>query len=307
MTNTQKYAGVIVPMISPLSASGDIDRDACRRIVEHIVTADCAPFLAGTTGESHSLDDLQKATLVAETVSQTGGRQPVYAGISDNCLSSAIAKARDYSVLGADVAVAHLPCYYTIERDEMEAWYRQLADQSPLPVIIYNIPSTTGLSMPLDLVDRLSSHDNIVGLKESERGDDRLDRALALWGDREDFTFHLGWAAKSAYGLARGLDGIVPSSANFVPALYRQLYQAAKSGDVQEAERLQSLTDDISLYYQDGRVLSRSLPMLKAMMASADLCEAHAAPPMLTLAGSDVARIGEDLRARFGLSGGSLT
>jgi len=300
MTNKEKYVGIVVPMVSPLTADGDVDRAATRRIVEHMVDAGCAPFVAGTTGESHSLNDVQKATLVAETVGQAGRRQLVYAGISDNCLASSVAKAKAYKALGADVVVAHLPCYYAIEEDQMERWYLALADRSPLPLILYNIPVTTGLSMPLDLVDRLSQHDNIVGFKDSERGDGRLNQALALWRDREDFTFHLGWAAKSAYGLLNGLDGIVPSSANLVPALYRALYDAAKQGDAAEAERLQGVTDEISRYYQEGRILSRSLPALKVMLAAAGLCGPHAASPMLTLPDEELARVVADMRGRFG-------
>ncbi|RIA45541.1 4-hydroxy-tetrahydrodipicolinate synthase [Hephaestia caeni] len=300
MTNKERYIGVVVPMITPLTADGDLDAAATRRIVEASVSARCAPFVAGTTGESASLSDAQKAALVREAVDQAAGRQLVYAGIADNRLASAIDKAREYQALGADAVVAHLPCYYAIDEDQMKRWYLALAERSPLPVILYNIPVTTGLSMPLALVDELSRHENIVGFKDSERGDERLDEALALWREREDFTFHLGWAAKSAHGLKNGLDGIVPSSANLVPALYRALYDAAKRGDVAEADRLQSVTDDISRYYQEGRILSRAIPVFKAMMAAAGLCGPDVAPPMQPLADDELARVAEEVRVRFG-------
>ena len=300
MTNKELYAGVIVPMITPLTVDGEVDTAAVARVVNAMVAARCAPFVAGTTGESHSLSDAQKAALVKEAVAQAADRQLVYAGISDNCLGSALDKAKHYRTLGADAVVAHLPCYYAIEQDEMKRWYLTLAERSPLPVILYNIPVTTGLSMPLALVDDLSRHENIVGFKDSERGDQRLDDALALWRGREDFTFHLGWAAKSSYGLQHGLDGIVPSSGNLAPALYRGIYDAAKRGDATEADRLQAITDEISRYYQEGQILSRSIPIFKAMMAAFDLCGPHVAPPMLTLADAEAARIAANVRGRFG-------
>jgi dihydrodipicolinate synthase/N-acetylneuraminate lyase len=300
MTNKERYIGVVVPMITPLGADGDLDAAATRRIVEGIVSARCAPFVAGTTGESASLSDAQKTALVRETVGQTAGRQLVYAGISDNRLASALDKAHQYQALGADVVVAHLPCYYAIDEDQMKRWYLALAERSPLPVILYNIPVTTGLSMSLALVDALSRHENIVGFKDSERGEERLNKALALWRDREDFTFHLGWAAMSAHGLKNGLDGIVPSSANLVPALYHALYDAAKRGDFAEADRLQAITDDISRYYQEGHILSRAIPRFKALMAAAGLCGPHVAPPMLPLSDAELARVAEEAHARFG-------
>ena len=300
MSIKEKYAGVVVPMITPLSADGGLDVAAAKRIAGNLVAHRCAPFVAGTTGESHSLSDNQKAACVKAAVEAAEGRELVYAGVSDNCLFSAIDKARQYKEIGADVVVAHLPCYYKIEEEQMRTWYQALADASPLPVMMYNIPVTTGLSMPLPLVDELSRHENIVGFKDSERGDERLARSLALWRDRTDFTYHLGWAAMSAYGLKNGLDGIVPSSANLVPALYRGIYDASKSGDFVEADRLQAITDDISDYYQKDRILSRSIPVFKAMMQAFGLCEAHAASPMITLSVDEIAAITVEVRDRYG-------
>ena len=118
-------------------------------------------------------------------------------------------------------------------------YFEKLADASPLPIMLYNIPVTTHLSMPISLVDKLSYHDNIVGFKDSERGDDRLNESLNLWKNRNDFTYHLGWAAMSSYGLQNGLDGIVPSSGNLVPGLYRAIYDNVKAGNFEEANAIQ--------------------------------------------------------------------
>jgi 4-hydroxy-tetrahydrodipicolinate synthase len=169
---------------------------------------------------------------------------------------------------------------------------------------LYNIPVTTNLSLPLALLDELSHHENIVGVKDSERGDDRLRDSLELWRDRDDFTFHLGWAAMSSFGLQHGLDGIVPSSANLVPGLYRAIYDAAKSGDAGEADRLQAITNDISDYYQVGYTLSRSIPIFKAMMSEFGLCSPSVAAPMLALSGEELEKVRAESRERFGGSVG---
>ena len=286
-------------MITPLTADYRLDEDGARRIVRGLVNDRCAPFVCSTTGEAASLSDRDKAELVRVAVDEAGGQQLIYAGIADNCLAGSLNKAEEYCALGADVAVAHLPYYYPIDEAEMEAYFEALADACPLPLILYNIPVTTGLSVPVALLDKLSRHGNIVGVKDSERGDDRLRECLALWRGREDFSFHLGWAAMSAFGLLNGLDGIVPSSANMVPGLYRALYDAARRGDDAEANRLQAITDDISAYYQKDLSLSRSIPKFKAMLEACGICGPFAAPPMLTLSERERELVAEEVRARF--------
>ncbi len=299
-TAKQTYRGVIVPMITPLDKDGEVDEASVRKIVENLVRNKCSPFVAGTTGESASLTDSQKDQLVRVTVDETAGRELVYAGIADNCYEASISQSWRYRDAGANVVVSHLPCYYPIDEEQMRAYFTRLADASPIPVILYNIPVTTNLSVPLPLIDELSYHENIVGLKDSERGDDRLAEGLRLWRDRDDFTFHLGWAAMSSYGLQNGLDGIVPSSGNLVPALYRKIYDAAKSGDDVEADRVQAITDEISAYYQEGYLLSRSIPQFKAMMNAFGVCQPFAASPMLTLSAEEIAAVKEEVVPRFG-------
>lgn len=294
------YCGVVVPMITPLDKNGAIDEAGVGNIVRSLVANRCSPFVASTTGESSSLSDASKADLVKCAVEVTAGNGLVYAGIADNCLQASLDKAYWYCDLGADVVVSHLPCYYPIDEEQMKAYFLALADACPLPVMLYNIPVTTNLSMPLALIDALSHHGNIVGIKDSERGEDRLRDSLDLWRDRVDFTFHLGWAARSSFGLQNGLDGIVPSSANLVPGLYRGLYDAAKRGDTAEADRLQAITDDISAYYQKDQPLSRAVPIFKAILAAFEICQPHVASPMLTMSGKELEAIKDEVLERFG-------
>ncbi len=293
------YCGVIVPMVTPLDASGAVDPAGVEKIIAGLVKNRCAPFVAGTTGESASLSDAEKERLVGLAVSTTNGRQIVYAGIADNCFEASVEKAHRYKELGADAVVAHLPCYYPIDEGQMAAYFGALADASPLPLLLYNIPVTTKLSVPVTLLDELSQHENVVGAKDSERSEERLRDCLDRWRDREDFTFHLGWAAKSAFGLLDGLDGIVPSSANLVPHLYRGIYDAAKSGDAAEANRLQAITDIISAYYQEGFPLSQSIPRFKTMLEAFDICQPHVALPMITLCDDERATVIQDAQSQF--------
>ncbi len=299
MNIKEKYCGVIVPMVTPFTSEIEIDKKGVENIVRRLLQNKCNAFVLGTTGESSSVSNKQKAALVRYAVEAVNGKNLVYAGISSNCYRESIENAMIFHDLGADVAVAHLPCYYPINENQMKAYFTKLADESPLPLMLYNIPSTTNLSIPVELIDELSYHENIVGFKDSERGEERLGTGLRLWKDREDFTFHLGWAAMSSFGLQHGLDGIVPSTGNLVPGLYRKIYELAKKGEKDEADRIQAITNEISAYYQQGRLLSEAIPVLKAMMATWNLCLPYAALPLLTLSTDEQKSVRIDMDMRF--------
>ena len=300
MNIKEKYCGVIVPMVTPLNSKMEIDKDGVEKIVKRLIKNQCNAFVLGTTGESSSVSNRQKAMLVEYTVEAVDGENLVYVGISGNCYQESIENSMIFHDLGADVAVAHLPCYYPINEGQMRNYFMRLADDSPLPLMLYNIPSTTNLSIPIELIDELSHHENIVGFKDSERGEDRLEQGLKLWKDRSDFTYHLGWAAMSSYGLLNGLDGIVPSTGNLVPALYRKIYDMAKQGEREEADKAQAITDEIGAYYQQGRILSEAIPVLKAMMSAAGLCQPYVALPMITLTEKEREQVRKDMMERFG-------
>jgi dihydrodipicolinate synthase/N-acetylneuraminate lyase len=281
MKKAKKYSGVVVPMISPFTAGGDIDLPAAGRVVEHIVAGGCAPFVLGTTGESASIPLKGRAEFVNVMVKQTHGRAMTYAGIASNCFRESVDAAKAYFDLGVGCVVANLPSYYPLKGEQMLAYYEKLADAVHGPVMLYNITITTHMSIPLDVADKLSKHPNIVGLKDSERNEERMTESIKLWKDRQDFTHVMGCAALSAKALLLGSDGIVPSTGNFVPRMFRELYDAAVKGDAATAERLQRETDEMAKIYQGPRVLSESLAALKAMMNELGLCGAAVLPPLV--------------------------
>ncbi len=283
MKPEKKYHGVIVPMITPLKQDNTIDGESVGRIVGLLKNAGVYPFILGTTGEAPSISDEQKDRMVAETVKYVGADCLVYAGISSNCFDESVTMAHKYHAMGVDVVVATLPAYYPMNNQQMVSYFTDLADQMPCPLIIYNMPATVKISIPLAVLDQLSKHPNIVGTKDSERDMERLDRSIELWKDRPDFVHLLGWAAQSAYALKKGSDGIVPSTGNFVPELYEDLYQSTLEGKFERAEDLQQQTNDLSLLYQKDRILSQSIPALKSILAVMGICGTQVLPPMYRL------------------------
>lgn len=283
MKNIKKYSGVVVPMVTPLRADKSIDLDAVTTLVNHLIEGGCHPFVLGTTGESSSVTFENKVALVKKTVEAAGGKAMVYAGISGNSFQESLDQATIYTDLGADVLVAHVPYYYPLNQNHILNYYQQLASAVSLPLIVYNMPMTTNMSIDLETADVLSQHPNIVGYKESERGEERMAKAIGLWKDREDFSYLLGWAAKSYEGMLLGADGLVPSTGNLTPQLYSTIYESVLSGNNETAQKAQEKSDAISKVYQENQILCNAIPILKFLLAKYNLCTKEVLLPMIAL------------------------
>lgn len=280
-----KYKGVVVPMITPVTDAGEIDTCAIERIIQLFAIYNVSPLLMGTTGEGNSVSPEQSMQVVEAAVKAVpkGSEMIIYAGLNGCSTREHIKMAEAYRQLGADVIVATLPSYYALTDEQMFSYYQTLADNIKAPLMLYNIKATTHMSIPVEVVRRLSTHPNIVGLKDSERDAERMDACLNISRDNPNFAYFCGWAAQSANSLAKGADGIVPSTGNFVPGMFADLYEAAIAGNLEKANKLQQETDEIARIYQEGRTLGQSLAALKVMMSSKNLCGCGMLSPLTRL------------------------
>src|SRR6185437_13519228 len=222
---SKKYQGVVVPAITPLNADLTLDTAAVEKLFAFFRKYGAHPFILGTTGEFPSLPGDLKLQYI--------------------CLADTLEHARIALGEGADVLVCNLPSYYQLAETQILNYFETLAEKIAGPWMIYNIPSTTHHSIPLPLVDKLSHHPNIVGLKDSERNEERLVTALQMWSGRKDFSHLLGWSARSAFSLLHGGDGLVPSSGNLSPGVYTDMFKAMSAGDIDHLNRLQGLSDQL--------------------------------------------------------------
>ena len=283
----KKYKGVVVPMVTPVKENGTLDTQAVERIIAFFVQAGVSPLLMGTTGEGNSVSQKDGLLFVETAVKAAQKRITIYAGLTGNCFAEQLAQAEAYTKAGADVIVATLPTYYALTPEQMENYYRTLADSIKGPLMLYNILATTHMSIPVDVIRRLADHPNIVGLKDSERDLERMAQCIEIAKDRDDFCYFCGWAAQSAHSLELGGDGIVPSTGNFVPEMFQQLYEAAVAGDMATANRLQDETNEIAKIYQKDRTLGQSLTALKVMMQTKGLCEPWMLMPLTRLSAAE--------------------
>jgi 4-hydroxy-tetrahydrodipicolinate synthase len=227
-----------------------------------------------------------KLRLAELTVEHTAKRSMVYAGISDTCLADSIEAARVYFERGIDVAVAHLPLSYHLSPEEQEAYYMRLSQNITGPLMLYNMPITTHMSIPLEVVARLRNRPNIVGLKDSENDPARLANEINEFAGQPDFVIMIGVNTLLAQTLQQGADGIVPSLGNMVPGLCQRLYECACNGDNSGAETCQQQLNALSDLLRKGLSLGKSLGAHKTAMSALSLCGPDMLPPIQPLAES---------------------
>ena len=296
MKINEKYHGVVVPMVTPVTKEGNIDTKAVERIIENFAENNVSALIMGTTGEGNSVSISQGAEMIKAASETAKGRILIYAGLCGTCWSDQMHAAKAFVEAGADVIAATLPSYYALTPEQMYTYYKNLADIVSVPLMLYNITITTHMSIPLDVIERLSHHPNIVGLKDSENNLERMEDALKLFADRDDFAYFCGCAANSAHALKLGADGIVPSVGNYAPKLYNDLFEAGINGNEAEAERLQQLTIEMGKVNTKGLTLGQSLAGLKVIMKEYGLCDTYMLPPLTELDEATVERIKSEIK-----------
>lgn len=280
MLKTKKFHGVVIPVVTPFTQNGKIDSAAAERMINFFIEAETFPFILGTTGEANSMTLELRSELVKIVSKYLNGRTTLYVGIADNCLKNSVLAAKTYHDLGADAFVAHAPYYYPLNEEHLLKYFETLAEKLPGPLFIYNIPSTTHISLSIKLIEELSKHPNIKGLKDSERSLERIKVLSELFSKNEDFSLLSGWTVQSSFALSSGFDGIVPSTGNIVPKLFQKLYLAYQTG-LKSAQEFQEAINPIADIHQKDKLLSQAIPALKVMMNEKGLCPPYVMPPLL--------------------------
>lgn len=296
MSSYPRHHGVIVPLITPVTPNGSLDEAAAERLVDHLASNGCGMLVLGTTGEVASLPAAMRQRYVEIAVQVAARRTPVFACPASNCVSFSIESANAYLKDGVDAVVGILPNYFKLVPAEMQSYFEHLAGNIRGPLMIYNMPATTGMSIPLDVIEAISRLPNVTGLKDSEGTAGRREEVARRFSGREDFTLFMGVASHSAPALRLGFDGLVPSTGNLYPDRWHALYQAARAGNWAKAEALQVQLDAVGDVFQRNRTLGQSLAALKAGLGLHQLSGPSMVSPLTTLSSADQETIRNELR-----------
>lgn len=293
MNNGVKHRGVVVPMVTPVTPTGVLDEPAVDRLVDFLIAGGVdGIFVLGTTGEGTAVPAASRRRLLERTVQRAGGRAMIYAGLSDPAANQA-AVGNDYFHAGADAVVIHPPVSHPV--DQILPWYQAMIVKLEGPVVIYNMPMTTNVSIPLDTLELLTRHDNVVGVKDSENNPQRLEEVMKRFGGRPGFSIFVGVGALMPLGLKLGAVGIVPSVGNLIPDVCHYLCVSAQRGDWHEADKHADRMRAVSAVYQNGRTLGQSLAALKGALACRGICAPHMLPPLLPVSESELATLRSQL------------
>jgi len=199
-----------------------------------------AMFALGSSGEIPCMTDDQKLATVDAVADSLAGRLPLLAGVTSSCYQTSLGLAREFARMGVDAVVATCPYFFHYSQDELTEYFTRLAEESPVPLLIYDIPVRTGNPLTADTILRLADHERIIGLKDTT-GD--LERGMQVtWAlrDRDDFAMFQGSERLTAVSVLNGYAGAVLGIANVCPRLCAELYRAAAAGDLAQARELQA-------------------------------------------------------------------
>ena len=297
MTDKQKIRGIIPPMVTPLRGQDTMDQEGADTLVEHLVGGGVAGlFILGTTGEAPSLSGRLRREFITQVCSHVGDRVPVLVGISDTAFAESVALADYAADRGAAGVVATAPYYSAASQAEIIDWFEALADASPLPLYLYNMPSCVKVMLEVPTVLRLAGHPNIAGLKDSSANMTYFAALLHHLGGRDDFALYVGPEEITGACVLMGADGGVNGGANLFPRLYSTLFSAADRGDLAEVQRLQTLVERVSTaLYSIVPGGSSYLRGLKAALAASGLCCGHLALPWTAFGEAEMAQVRQAL------------
>lgn len=227
-----KDLGVLVPIVTPVSADGRPDMDGMRTVCDDMMRVGAQSlFVMGSTGRGPWFSRDDQAAVCRTVANHVGGEVVIFGGCMATGLPGMLENARVMADAGARIAVATAPAYFHYTQSEVERIFAAFADASPLPVMVYDIPAFAGMKLDLDLVRRLGAHENIVGFKDSSGDFERFkDLADALSG-RDDFYLLQGKEEYLADSLRIGASGFVVSFVHFEPRTFVDLYRAVRAGD----------------------------------------------------------------------------
>lgn len=230
------FQGAMVALVTPMTATGEIDVSALLNLVEwHCDAGTDAIVIAGSTGEAATLTAEERALLIRETVSQVKGRIPVIAGTGTNCTQSTVELTRQAKDAGADAVLICTPYYNRPTQAGLIAHFTAAADVG-LPVILYNIPARTAVDLLPETVVTLSQHPHIVAIKESHS----LERCLALLDLCDgDFDIISGDDINALSCIEAGGVGVISVVSNIAPQLVHECIEAALSDDMAGARLLE--------------------------------------------------------------------
>lgn len=236
----KRFAGIFTPIPTPFRDDDTIDESALRRNVTRWMSTSLTGLVVlGSNGEAATLDDEEADRVVAIVREAVPENRPLIAGTGRESTKATIAATRRAAAAGVDAALVRTPSFFKpqMTSDAFVHHFTEVADASPVPVLLYNVTLYTGVNLLPDAVERLSTHPNIIGMKES--GGDVGQIADFVSRTPDDFTVLAGSATTLVHALGAGCDGAILALAALVPDACQRMLLLVKDRKLDEANALQ--------------------------------------------------------------------
>ncbi|QXE03147.1 4-hydroxy-tetrahydrodipicolinate synthase [Terribacillus sp. DMT04] len=232
-----KFGNIITAMVTPFDSHGKIDYNATSQLLEYLINNGTdAVVVAGTTGESPTLSHEEKLDLFRHTVKTVNGRIPIIAGTGSNNTEASITLTQEAEKIGVDAALIVAPYYNKPNQRGLYAHFEAVANSTKLPIMLYNIPGRSVITIDPETIIQLAMIPNIVSVKESSG--DLAAMTKVISGTPADFSLYSGDDDLTLPVAAIGGDGIVSVSSHIIGNEMQAMLQAHKAGNVAEAARI---------------------------------------------------------------------
>lgn len=276
--------GLIPPMVTPVQLDGSLDLAAIRKLVEHTVEGGVSGlFVLGTCGEGNALSYRKRYQLVELVCEAVAGRVPVLVSVSDTAYEESLELAEHAFASGAAAVVSTGPYFLPVPVGHLESYFQRLADESPLPVVLYNMPGCTKFCLSPEVIRRLANHPRILGIKDSS-GDLKYVRELLDSVRDVHFPVLIGPEEILLPAMELGAVGGVNGGGMLFPAVYAQRISAFMQGNYGFAKQADDFVLRLSRQLfpaANGRMAV--IESLKASLAVLGLCQPWLLSPLLPL------------------------
>lgn len=245
-----KFTGIVPALVTPFDDRQEVDEQALAQLIDSLIAAGVhGLFVLGTNGEFFALSETEKLRIARLTVELADGRVPVIAGTGAFATRDVIELNKKMSDVGIQALSVITPFFNAVSQSELIGHYTSIADASSLPIMLYNIPAKTGMSIGVPAVATLSQHPMIKGIKDSAGNFDSLVQMMRYRSD--EFAVFAGTDSLIYWNLLAGGDGAVAATANAVPHVVMDIWKHFQAGNHDAAraaqEALRPLRDAFAL------------------------------------------------------------
>jgi 4-hydroxy-tetrahydrodipicolinate synthase len=267
--------GTGVALVTPFKSDLSIDYEALKRLVEYQCTNNTDYLVVlGTTGESPvcSPDEMQR--ILATVLETNNNRLPIVLGMGGNYTDALVNKIKSQEISGLTAILSVSPYYNKPNQEGIYRHYIAVADASPLPIILYNVPGRTGSNMNAETTLRLAEHANICAMKEASGNFSQCMEIIQYKPD--NFLVISGDDAFTLSFISMGMDGVISVICNAFPKSFSAMVSHALTGNYSEARKLHyALFDSMNLIFEDG-----SPGGIKEILNALVICETFVRPPL---------------------------